>query len=136
HWATSAAGAIAPLSWVEAVIGFALSQIPKGKIHLGVPFYGYDWIGKQGTGVTWEDAQELIKRYKTSPKRDPASKELHFSYKKEGEKHTVWFNDFTSVKAKLALVKRYELAGIGIWRIGREDPKIWSTIEEVFGESL
>jgi len=132
HWATSEAGAIAPLAWVEEVIKFAVSKIPKDKIYLGVPFYGYDWVGKQAVGLTWEDTQELIARYKASPKRDPTSKELRFSYRKEGKRHEVWFNDSTSVRAKLDLVKKYKLVGIGIWRIGQEDPEIWSVVERKF----
>jgi len=132
HWSTSEAGAIAPLSWVERVAKFAVSEIPKEKVYLGVPFYGYDWVGKQAEGPTWEDTQELITRYKATPKRDSASKELYFSYRKEGEKHIVWFNDAVSVGAKLDLVKKYQLAGIGIWRIGQEDSEIWQVIEEKF----
>jgi len=30
------------------------------------------------------------------------------------------------------LAKKYSLAGIGIWRLGREDPNNWQTIQTTF----
>lgn len=135
HWSTSKAGAISPLGWVEEVIKFALTKIPREKIYLGVPLYGYDWVGERANSLTWEEAQELVERYRVTPERDPASKELRFSYTKNGKKHEVWFNDAASVGAKLALVKKYQLAGVGIWRVGQEDPGVWAVIRESFSSS-
>ena len=48
-WSTSPPGPIAPVNWVNNVIGYATSQIAPGKILQGIPFYGYDWVGQQGT---------------------------------------------------------------------------------------
>jgi spore germination protein len=132
HWSASEAGAIAPLDWTEEVIAFAISKVPKEKVYLGVPFYGYDWVGEQGGDVTWDDAQELIDRYDSSLERDSASNEVYFTYQKDSELHEVWFNDSASLAARLDLVREYGVAGIGIWRIGQEDPATWQVIEEKF----
>lgn len=35
--------AVAPLNMVRRVAEYALTQIPKEKIILGIPNYGYDW---------------------------------------------------------------------------------------------
>ena len=45
HWATSPPGPIAPVDWIRAVLRYAKTQIPAGKIILGIPLYGYDWSG-------------------------------------------------------------------------------------------
>ena len=45
HWASSPPGPVAPISWVRAVLRYARTQIPASKIILGVPLYGYDWVG-------------------------------------------------------------------------------------------
>ena len=50
HWESSAPGPVAPISWVRAVLRYAKTQIPASKIILGVPLYGYDWVGRHGTG--------------------------------------------------------------------------------------
>ncbi len=39
----SAAGPIAPFSWVDAVAKFAASQVASGKVQIGVASYGRDW---------------------------------------------------------------------------------------------
>lgn len=39
---SSAPGPIAPLPWVQSVLRLAVSEIPRDKIILGVPTYGYD----------------------------------------------------------------------------------------------
>ncbi|MEQ8200460.1 MAG: glycosyl hydrolase family 18 protein, partial [Syntrophomonadaceae bacterium] len=45
HYQTSAAGAVAPLWWVEDVIQYMRTQarIPAGKLLIGMATYGYDW---------------------------------------------------------------------------------------------
>ena len=35
--------AVAPIDKVEAVVNYALTEIPAEKINMGVPNYGYDW---------------------------------------------------------------------------------------------
>ena len=132
HWSTSEAGAISPLDWTEDVIKLAISEIPKEKLYLGVPFYGYDWVKENATDLTWLDVQRIIKNNNPTVKSDAGSKESYFTYKKEDENHQVWFNNVDSVKAKAELAKKYSLAGIGIWRLGREDPNNWQTIQTTF----
>ncbi|WFR71356.1 glycosyl hydrolase family 18 protein [Prescottella defluvii] len=49
HWATSTAGPIAPYDWVEEVLRYAITRIPRDKLVLGVGLYGYDWVGSTAT---------------------------------------------------------------------------------------
>ncbi|MDH4358932.1 MAG: glycosyl hydrolase family 18 protein [Candidatus Berkelbacteria bacterium] len=132
HWATSEAGAISPLDWTEDVIKLAVKEIPKEKIYLGVPFYGYDWVEENATDLTWQDVQKIVKKNNPTVKSDGASKESYFSYQKEDKNHEVWFNNSESVKSRAELAKKYSLQGIGIWRLGREDPGNWQAIQETF----
>jgi spore germination protein YaaH len=39
----SGPGSVAPYGWVDRVLRFAISQMPRDKVLLGVAFYGYDW---------------------------------------------------------------------------------------------
>ena len=41
------------------------------------------------------------------------------------QEHQVWVEDSTSAAARLDLVGRYGLAGVGTWRLGQEDPGVW-----------
>ena len=35
--------AVAPLPNVRQVLDYAVTEIPREKIYLGIPYYGYDW---------------------------------------------------------------------------------------------
>lgn len=125
HWESSPPGPIAPYGWVNNVVQYATSQIPHNKVLLGIPLYGYDWVGTTGTPLTWREAKELSAMHSASETWDPVSRSTHFSYRRDGVDHDVWFGDARSVRHKVALAQQYRLAGVFLWRLGGEDPAIW-----------
>lgn len=133
HWSTSEAGAIAPVTWVEDVIEHAIELIPADKVSLGIPLYGYDWIGENAADLTYSDVQELISVYNPEVKFDSASQEPFFTYEGNDEEiHEVWYENAESISAKLILAKKYNLGGVDFWRLGQEDPKVWDEVENTF----
>jgi spore germination protein len=132
HWSTSEAGAIAPPSWVEEVVQHALELIPKEKIYLGIPLYGYDWIDEEGTDVVYSEACEIANLNNAAVQFDSATSSPHFSYTDtDSESHEVWFENAESVKVKLELAKTYKLGGVDFWRLGGEDASVWDEVGEV-----
>jgi len=126
-WATSEAGNIAPLGWIEEVLDYAITKLPKEKISLGINFYGYDWVKEAGQDVLYEDILELISEHKpTISTTDEFEKT--FLYTKDDENHTVYFADSETVTKRLELVSKHDLGGISIWRVGGEDPAIWAAV--------
>lgn len=132
HWSTSEAGAIAPPDWVENVVKYAVELIPKEKVYLGVPLYGYDWVGKVGEGVTYAQATTIANLNNATVNFDNATKSNYFTYTKAGDSHEVWFEDATSASSKLQLAKQYEIGGVDFWRLGSEDIKVWNEVEQTF----
>ncbi|MCL5960221.1 MAG: glycosyl hydrolase family 18 protein [Chloroflexi bacterium] len=45
------------------------------------------------------------------------------------EEHVVWLEDAASAEARLRLVEKLGSGGIGAWRLGQEDPKVWPVLE-------
>src|SRR5699024_963141 len=43
HYAQSEPGPVAPINDVQKTIEYTMSRLPRNKIILGVPLYGYDW---------------------------------------------------------------------------------------------
>ena len=127
----SKAGMIAPVDWAEAVIAYAATQVPLEKTYLGLPFYGYDWVGSQGKSLTWQQVQNLIRMHNITPLR-AANNEGYFSYGSEN-RNTVYFTDALSTKTKVeAILKRHpQLAGVCIWYLGGEDPENWPALQRL-----
>ena len=52
-YSVSKAGPISPFAWVSKVAAFAVTQVPSGKVQIGVPNYGRDWVTSVAySGVT------------------------------------------------------------------------------------
>ncbi|HEX6512884.1 MAG TPA: glycosyl hydrolase family 18 protein [Chloroflexota bacterium] len=124
HFSGGPAGPIADVAWVNDVLNYAQQQIPANHILLGVPFYGYNWnlFGCCARSMTYNDVVSTVFSTGAQIQMDAASLSPHFSY---GD-HRVWFENSTSLKAKLDLVGSHGLAGWGGWRLGQEDPNFWT----------
>lgn len=132
HWSTSEAGPVAPLEWVDRVLGYAAAVVPPEKTYLGIPFYGYDWSGAAGQGLNWQQATKIARQNDATVQRDPSSSEAWFRY--DGGRHTVYFNDAETLRQRLqsACARHPGLAGIAIWSLGGEDPENWAALAEAF----
>ncbi len=52
-----------------------------------------------------------------------------FSYTDEqGNPHEVWFENSESVIAKMRLAWQQGISGVALWRLGMEDPAMWSRV--------
>lgn len=142
HWQEGNAGPIASVGWARRTLEFALAQgVPREKIFLGVPLYGYDWPRvkgggyKKARGLEYEDVTKLPKTLKVSPGYDALAASPHFSYTRDGVSHVVWFENSRSFEAKLRLAQEFGIGGVSLWRLGREDQKIWTTAQKFIPRS-
>ena len=78
----SGPGSVAPIDWVERVLGFATRQIPPDKLLLGLAFYGYDWnVTSGGTrSLGYPAALRLAERYAVDIGFDVSAQSATFSY--------------------------------------------------------
>lgn len=126
HWSTSAPGPIAPLTWLDQVAAYAESAIPAQKIMVGLPFYGYDWSGNNGTDVGYTQAIQTAQTNGATITHD-ANGEATYTY----NGRTVYFQDATSYQKKIDLLKQKHpgIGGFTAWAAGQEDPNVWSIIK-------
>ncbi len=127
--------AVAPLPNVRRVVEYALTEIPAGKLWLGVPNYGYDWPlpfvqgESKATSISNQYAVQLALRYNVPIQYDQTAQSPWFRYTdEEGRGHEVWFEDARSVQAKLALIPEYGLYGAGYWNLMRPFPQNWAVL--------
>lgn len=126
------AGPVASLGWVKQVVQYAVSKIEPSKILLGIPAYGYDWIagttvvrGLSATGAISRAAErgaEIL--------WDSAAQVPYYIYWDGPTQRIVYFENGASARPKLDLVTEYGLRGIAIWRLGLEEPGLWTAIRD------
>jgi spore germination protein YaaH len=126
-YSTGSPGPVAPLPWVEAVVRYAAQRVPKDKLMLGLATYGYDWVGRSGTDIGSAAAAELAAQEGVEPRWDARAASYTFTYERDGQTHTVWYEDGRSAAAKADVAVRNGLRGVALWRLGGEDPRIWTT---------
>lgn len=131
--------AVAPLPNVRAVLDYAVTEIPREKILLGVPNYGYDWPLPFVQGVTRarsisnQEGIDLALRYRIAIQFDDSAQSPYFYYTAEdGTVHAVWFEDARSLSAKLSLISEYGLLGAGFWNLMRPFSQTWLTLSSLY----
>lgn len=130
----SGAGPVSSIGFNRGVIDYALTQMPSEKIILAEPVFGFDFNLETGrySYLSHELAMQRVRDFKAIPVFDQASQTPYFTYTDPGtgQRHEVWYENFSSLKSKLDLIRQYRLAGVALWRLGMEDPSIWSAIRE------
>lgn len=131
--------AVAPLPNVRAVLDYAVTEIPAGKIFLGIPNYGYDWPLPFVQGVTRaqsisnQRAIELALEYNIAIQFDETAQAPFFHYTDAaGTVHEVWFEDARSMDAKLRLIAEYGFQGGGVWNLMRPFSQIWQVMASLY----
>lgn len=133
HYLSGAAGPQAGVDWTKSSIRYLSSKIPKQKLVLGVPFYGRYWTWNvKGNAFTFAQAERLMKRNGVSFKWNKAHQSTFalFIDKNTGTQYEIWIDNAESLKKKISLVEQFGLRGWGGWRLGQEDPQIWSMLAE------
>ena len=130
--------AVSPINEVIKVLNYAVTAIPRNKIFMGIPNYGYDWTlpfvkGTAARTLTNVGAVDLALRTGSAIRYDEKSQAPFFNYyDAQGRRHEVWFEDARSIEAKLMLVNRYKLGGISYWTINRFFPQNWLVLNSLY----
>ena len=134
-------GPISSIYFFDTKISTAIKNgVPKDRLVAGLPSYGRDWVlpipssivPDKPRDLTFVDVLNLEKKYGVSPIWNDTAKAYSFNYFNGTHWHQVWFEDSASLGHKLDVVNKYQLREIAIWRLGKEDPGIWSVIRQKF----
>lgn len=129
------AGTVDGCDWVEANINKFLGQegVKPEKIILAMPFYTRVWNvtdgGLSSSAVDMKSQSTLIPD-DAKITWDDSLKQNLAEYEKNGRTYKVWMEDAKSLKCKLDLVKKYNLAGGAFWRKDQETSDVWKVINE------
>ncbi|WHY86711.1 glycoside hydrolase family 18 protein [Neobacillus novalis] len=123
HHAGSEPGPAAPITEVRRTVEFAIRYVPRRKIIIGMPLYGYDWIvpyspGRVAPAISNQNAIETAMKYQSPIQYSTEFESPFFHYTdQKGLTHEVWFEDVRSMGAKMVLIREYGLQGLGAWQL-------------------
>lgn len=133
-WEGSEPGPIAPVAWVEDVVAHVVAHVPRERVVLGLAAHGYDWpdTGAAGGGqdLMYADATAVAEEHGREVQWSNDAQAPWFSYSADGEVRAVWFEDAPSLAAKLEVAAEQGLGGVFLWRVGGEDPTLWSVLDD------
>lgn len=131
HWAGSLSGPIASQTWFEQNLVSRMHQMDAAKTIIALGNYGYDWNEdeKKAEEVTCQRALITAQESEVKVLFDPDSHTPYFEYDEEDETHhKVWFLDAVTAYNQMRAASGYKPAGFAVWRLGSEDPSIWSIL--------
>ncbi|HPT61978.1 MAG: glycosyl hydrolase family 18 protein [Bacillota bacterium] len=122
-------GPVSPLFWLEQVVRYATSIVPREKVVLGLPFYGRHWTTNSrgehsaGRGVTYEQAMAFADKWQVEPVLHEHGCMYLRKEHEDGSVEEIYFENKDTLLKKINLAEG--LAGVAFWRLGQEDPRIW-----------
>jgi hypothetical protein len=126
HWAGSGPGAIASPDWARRRLAVRASEIGAGRLVVSLPLFGYVWrAGGPTRVVSFAEARGLAGTAGDFLERDPASLTLRAADPGEWE---VWVSDAALLRALIGDARRSGVRRFALWRLGLEDPAVWSDI--------
>ncbi len=134
HWEEGAPGSIASQAWFEKTLDKRMKDLDPSQTIIAIGNYGYDWApGKPAEDVTYQEAIRSAQESEADIDFDEDAENPHFSYEEEGRKHEVWFLDAVTSFNQIRASDIYKPFGYVLWRLGSEDPSVWSVLGRPYG---
>ena len=130
HWSGGEPGPIAARDWFDAGLAARMAVLDPRKTIVCIGAHGYDWTLGSGHAVpvTFQDAVLAARDAQATVSFDAATASPHFEYVDQQQAHhAVWFLDALSTYEATLSVRARGVEGVALWRLGAEDPSIWTT---------
>ena len=153
HYEGGENGPVASIGFIENSIKYALTKVSKDKVVLGIPLYGRYWSASTNTGgygVSLSKIESIVKKYTSEITYDKSSESVKAvvtikssdeALKLNGKslsagKYIFWYENKESIDAKLNLIEKYDIKGVGMWKVGLETSSVWDIIESKFSQAI
>lgn len=133
------AGTTAGFNWIETnLIKFLETyEVDSEKIILGIPFYTRIWTETSDGTVSSKvvNMKDVEKNIPNGVKKEwnDTLKQYYVEFKSGSTTKKMWVEDLESIKAKVSLVSKYNLAGVSAWEKDKELQGVWKLINKEIG---
>jgi spore germination protein YaaH len=132
-------GPVAGWNWTKENLDYALKFVPREKLSLGIPLYGYHWFAgtpvKPGDKpnptaeyISAPDALDLAKAYGGKIEWDATDHTPWLYFYRDADREWIFYTDARAFGERYELAKGRGLEGFCSWVLGTEDPGIWDLL--------
>lgn len=131
-------GPVAGWHWTVENLDYALKSVPKEKLSLGIPVYGYHWFaGEPGkddrpsnsaNSVGALAVQQFVATYHPQLQWDSEDRVAWFYFYRDEMREWVFYTDSRTFQERYNLAVERGLQGFCSWVLGDEDPAIWDLL--------
>jgi len=132
-------GPVAGWQWTISNLDYALQFVPREKLFLGIPVYGYHWFSgvpvapankpnPSAQSIATEDALDLARAYGRRIEWDPLDRTAWFYFYRDGMREWIFYTNARAFRERYELTKKRGLGGFCSWVLGAEDPGIWKVL--------
>lgn len=143
HYALGDPGPNAGQDWYESELEKRFTkQLDPAHTVLALGAYGYDWTLKpdgtrsSGAPATFHEAMRNAQDAGAKIRMDDDALNPTYTYTDDnGDNHVVWFLDAVTLFNQVKVSDPWKPRGYGLWRMGMEDPGVWSLLGKPYGQS-
>ncbi|MBW8858771.1 MAG: polysaccharide deacetylase, partial [Caulobacter sp.] len=142
HYGGGDPGPNAGQDWYEGELAKRFAKLDPARTIMALGAYGYDWtLNKAGKAVAGSPAtfHEAIRNAQdagaTIDMDDDALNPTYDYVDDSGDSHEVWFLDATTLFNQVKVTDAWKPRGYGLWRMGMEDPGVWSVLGKPYGQA-
>ena len=128
-------GPMATPEWIQEVMNYAKTQCPRDKVVPILKVSGMLWSKGGVEGVQYDTAMELKSRHNALDRRNPINLVPFFSYDGSSETGMVYYEDARSLSLKIHTLQTMGFDKLVLWSLGREDPALTPTLQELLSGS-
>jgi spore germination protein YaaH len=131
-------GPVAGYPWTVQNLDYALQFVPKEKLSMGIPLYGYHWFADEpgkddkpnptAEYIGQQEIDQYVASYHPHLEWDSVDRTAWFYFYRDDYREWVFYTDKRGFQDRLNLVRERGLQGFCSWVLGTEDPDIWSLL--------
>ncbi|MDE6884028.1 MAG: SH3 domain-containing protein [Lachnospiraceae bacterium] len=138
HRGSDTAGSVASIDFVEKGIADTVAQVPAHKVINAIPFYTRIWetkgttVESQAVGI--ETAKQYLADHGIVTVWDEKTCQNYGEYQSGDSYYQVWMEDEESIRVKLNIMTKYQIAGVAEWQLAFAVDSVWDVIEEYMNQ--
>lgn len=138
HRNSEKAGSVASIDFVERGIANTVAEVPADKVINAIPFYTRIWETKGTTidsqAVGMDTAKQYLADHGITTSWDETTCQNYGEYQSGDSYYQVWMEDEDSIRVKLNIMTKYDIAGVAEWQLAFASESVWDVVAEYMNQ--